>query len=75
MLLPKELYAAQGFPSDYKFEFDYNGKPYSKKAQVARCGNSVCPQMATMLVRANVVDMAYRRPLHTMEDLEQAIAV
>lgn len=74
MLVPKELYAAQGFPSDYKFEFDYNGKPYSKKAQVARCGNSVCPQMATMLVRANVVDMAYRRPLHTMEDLEQAIA-
>ena len=75
MLVPKELYAAQGFPSDYKFKFDYNGKPYSKKAQVARCGNSVCPQMATMLVRANVVDMAYRRPLHTMEELEQAIAV
>ena len=75
MLVPKELYAAQGFPSDYKFEFDYNGKPYSKKAQVARCGNSVCPQMATMLVRANVVDMAHRRPLHTMEELEQAIAV
>ena len=48
MLLPKELYAAQGFPSDYKFEFDWNGKPYSKKAQVARCGNSVCPQMATL---------------------------
>lgn len=75
MLLPKELYAAQGFPSDYKFEFDWNGKPYSKKAQVARCGNSVCPQMAEMLVRANVTDMAYKKPIRTMRELEKAIAV
>ena len=74
MLLPKELYAAQGFPSDYKFEFDWNGKPYSKKAQVARCGNSVCPQMAEMLVRANVTDMAYKKPIRTMRELEKAIA-
>lgn len=75
MLLPKELYAAQGFPSDYKFEFDWNGKPYSKKAQVARCGNSVCPQMAEMLVRANVTEMAYKKPIRTMRELEKAIAV
>ena len=75
MLLPKELYAAQGFPSDYKFEFDWNGKPYSKKAQVARCGNSVCPQMAEMLVRANVTDMAYKKSIRTMRELEKAIAV
>lgn len=75
MLLPKELYAAQGFPSDYQFEFDWNGKPYSKKAQVARCGNSVCPQMAEMLVRANVTDMAYIKPIRTMRELERAIAV
>lgn len=75
MLLPKELYAAQGFPPDYKFEFNWNGKPYSKKAQVARCGNSVCPQMAEMLVRANVTDMAYNSPIRTMRELEKAIAV
>ena len=75
MLLPKELYAAQGFPSDYKFEFDWNGKPYSKKAQVARCGNSVCPQMAEMRVRANVTEMAYKKPIRTMRELEKAIAV
>lgn len=75
MLLPKELYAAQGFPSDYKFEFNWNGKPYSKKAQVARCGNSVCPQMAEMLVRANVTDMAYNSPIRTMRELEKAIAL
>lgn len=75
MLLPKELYAAQGFPSDYKFEFDWNGKTYSKKAQVSRCGNSVCPQMAEMLVRANVTEMAYKKPIRTMRELEKAIAV
>ena len=75
MLLPRELYAAQGFPSDYKFEFDWNGKPYSKKAQVARCGNSVCPQMAEMLVRANMTEMAYKKPIRTMRELEKTIAV
>lgn len=54
MLTPRELYRAQGFPIDYKIEFKYNGKPYSKAAQVARCGNSVSPMMATALVRANL---------------------
>lgn len=74
MLLPKELYAAQGFPVDYKFEFDYKGKPYSKKAQIARCGNSVCPQMAEILVRANLEDLAYKKQLKTMEELEKAVS-
>lgn len=74
MLLPKELYAAQGFPVDYKFEFDYKGKPYSKKAQVARCGNSVCPQMAEILVRANLEDLAYKKQLRTMKELEKAVS-
>lgn len=74
MLLPKELYAAQGFPIDYKFEFDYKGKPYSKKAQIARCGNSVCPQMAEILVRANLEDLAYKKQLKTMEELEKAVS-
>ena len=74
MLLSKELYAAQGFPSDYKFEFDWNGKPYSKKAQVARCGNSVCPQMAEMLVRANVKELTYKTTINSMKQLEELIA-
>lgn len=73
MLLSKELYAAQGFPSDYKFEFDWNGKPYSKKAQVARCGNSVCPQMAEMLVRANVKELTYKTTINSMKQLEELI--
>ena len=73
MLTPRELYLAQGFPSDYQIEFDYNGKPYSKKEQVARCGNAVCPPMAEAVVRANLPEYAARRTITTMEELEKAM--
>lgn len=53
MLTPAELYRAQGFPADYIFDRDINGRPFTKKAQIARCGNSVSPPMAEALVRAN----------------------
>lgn len=46
MLQPRELAKAQGFPDDYVL----NG---SKSNQVAKIGNSVCPQVAKALVRAN----------------------
>lgn len=68
MLTPRELYLAQGFPSDYQIEFDYNGKPYSKKEQVARCGNAVCPPMAEAVVRANLPEYAGGK-VKTMEEL------
>lgn len=54
MLTPRELYAAMGFPPDYIIERDYTDKPYPKSQQVARCGNAVCPPMATAVVRANL---------------------
>lgn len=73
MLTPRELYLAQGFPADYQIEFDYNGKPYSKKEQVARCGNAVCPPMAEAVVRANLPEYAARRTITTMEELEKAM--
>lgn len=73
MLTPRELYLAQGFPSDYQIEFDYNGKPYSKKEQVARCGNAVCPPLAEAVVRANLPEYAARRTITTMEELEKAM--
>ena len=73
MLLPKELYAAMGFPPDYIIERDYTGKPYPKSQQVARCGNAVCPQMASAVVRANLPEWAV--DLRTMEELENHIAV
>ena len=75
MLTPRELYAAMGFPPDYVIDFDdpETGKPYPKSAQVARCGNAVCPQMASAVVRANFPEWAVE--LHTMDELERQIAV
>ncbi len=57
MLQPHELYAAQGFPSWYVINRDYQGKTYAKDKQVARCGNAVPPPFAEALVRANLPEM------------------
>lgn len=54
MLSPRELYNAMGFPPDYIIDRDYEGHEYKKSAQVARCGNAVCPPVASALVRANL---------------------
>lgn len=57
MLQPHELFKAQGFPDDYIIDRDSYGKPMTKKAQVARCGNSVPPPFAEALVRANLPEL------------------
>lgn len=54
MLQPRELFNAQGFPSEYIIDKDFEGNSYSKTKQVARCGNAVTPPVATALVRANL---------------------
>lgn len=54
MLTPRELYRCQGFPDSYIIDPIVKGKPLSKSAQVRMCGNSVCPQVAAALVRANL---------------------
>ncbi len=56
MLSPRELFNAQGFPASYIIDRDTHGLPITKTAQVAKCGNSVCPPLAEALVRANMVD-------------------
>jgi len=56
MLEPRELFRAQGFSDDYIIDRDAEGNRITKTAQVARCGNSVCPPIAEALVRANVVE-------------------
>ncbi|WP_288803876.1 DNA cytosine methyltransferase [uncultured Novosphingobium sp.] len=56
MLTPRELFNAQGFPADYQIETDAHGKPITKTAQVAKCGNSVCPDLAEALARENMAD-------------------
>ena len=73
MLTPRELYNAMGFPPDYIIEQDYTGKPYPKYQQVARCGNAVCPQMASAVVRVNFPEWAVE--LFTMAELEKTIAI
>lgn len=73
MLTPRELYRAQGFPEDFIIEFDVDGKPYSKKEQIARCGNAVCPPMAEAVVRANFPEYAVKKPITTMKELEEAM--
>jgi DNA (cytosine-5)-methyltransferase 1 len=52
MLVPRELYTAQGFPTSYKIAIPYNGKPLPKDAQVRMCGNSVSPYPCAALVAA-----------------------
>jgi DNA (cytosine-5)-methyltransferase 1 len=54
MLSPRELFNAQGFPSDYIIDRDSAGKPITKTAQVAKCGNSVCPPLSEALAGANM---------------------
>ncbi len=58
MLTPRELFNAQGFPPDYIIDRDSAGKPITKTAQVAKCGNSVCPPLSEALVRANMPEAA-----------------
>lgn len=72
MLTPRELYNAMGFPPDYIIDRDHLGNEYGKTKQVARCGNAVCPPMATALVRANLPEWC-SRTITTMEELEKAV--
>lgn len=54
MLIPRELYRANGFPDDYIIDRDYTGREYPKSKQIARCGNAVPPPFAEALVCANL---------------------
>ena len=74
MLMPKELYAAMGFPPDYIIDRDYTGKPYPKTEQVARCGNAVCPPMATAVVRSNLPEWC-GEPIEKMEEFTRRVAI
>ena len=61
MLTPRELFNAQGFPNNYVIDVDADGRTISRKDQVARCGNAVCPPMAEALVKANAPEMCLNR--------------
>ncbi|MES9748867.1 DNA cytosine methyltransferase [Bacillus safensis] len=51
MLQPNELFAGQGFPPGYTFNIG------NKSDQIRRVGNSVPPQFAEQLVRANLPEI------------------
>lgn len=74
MLIPRELYRANGFPYDYIIDRDYLGNEYGKSKQVARCGNSVPPPFATALVRVNFPDWCKDKNIQTMRDLTDCVA-
>lgn len=75
MLTPRELYRANGFPSDYIIERDYTGRSYGKSKQVARCGNAVPPPFAEALVKANLPKWCNDGKISTMRELEKIVAV
>lgn len=71
MLTPRELFAAQGFPPTYRLDIwcserrNKQGKLMPpgllpKDSLVRMCGNSVCPDLAAALARANCADMRMR---------------
>ncbi len=61
MLVPRELFAAQGFPDDYAIDIEHEGKPLPKTTQIALAGNSVCPPLAEAIVRAQFGQRAEQR--------------
>lgn len=75
MLTPRELYRANGFPSDYIIEQDYTGRSYGRGKQVARCGNAVPPPFAEALVKANLPEWCNNGKISTMRELEGIVAV
>ena len=60
MLQPRELFRAQGFRDSYIIDRGASGEPITKTEQVKMCGNSVCPDLAEALARANLPELIVR---------------
>ena len=79
MLAPRELFRAQGFGDDYEI---VRGRDVdtgleillTKTAQVRMCGNSVCPDVAQALVRANVAARPVTRRAKPLRDAPLLVA-
>ena len=74
MLTPRELYRAQGFPDSYIIDRGADGRRLTKTEQVRMVGNSVCPQVAAALVRANVPEMIARDEVRVPMRRKRAMA-
>lgn len=53
MIKAFEMFRAHSFPQNYIIDRDSSGRKVPEYKQVARCGNSVPPKMAELLVAAN----------------------
>ncbi len=75
MLEPHELYAAQGFPTDYIIGHDLEGHKISKTEQVKRCGNAVPPPFARALVKTNLPELCTgeRMPNIQIDDSQEQL--
>lgn len=58
MLVPRELFNAQGFPADYIIDRTATGRAVTKTAQTSMAGNSVSPPPAEATLRANLTWMS-----------------
>ncbi len=58
MLVPRELFNAQGFPRDYIIDRGHDGRQFTLTKQIHMCGNSVPPLWAAAYVRANLPHLA-----------------
>lgn len=73
MLVPRELFRANGFADSYVIDFiKPDGKRVTKTEQVRLVGNSVCPDVAEALVRAALAMLPRprRRPANDDGQLE-----
>ena len=71
MLVPRELYTAQGFPRTYIIDRGADGKKLTSTDQVRMCGNSVCPPLARAMVAANAPDLVARKPKDMAKALQE----
>ena len=60
MLIPRELYRAQGFREDYVIDYGHDGRKFTKDQQVRMVGNSVPPDVIKAIYGANLGDLALR---------------
>jgi DNA (cytosine-5)-methyltransferase 1 len=60
MLVPRELFRAQGFHDGYVIDVGPDGEALTKTAQVRMCGNGVPPVMSRALVAANYCEQRAR---------------
>lgn len=63
MLDVTELFAAQGFPRDYKIDFTADGRRLTVHQAVGMCGNSVSPPPLAAIARANLDSVDRREAL------------